>query len=411
MHICVTWLIHVFVTWLIHMFVIWLICMRNMTHIPVSDRLNPVWWIMSHIGMSHESHFEDSWVAYKWGTSHMHRCHTSRTRMPWHDSIMYVWNDSFMYLWHESSIRETWLIHVCDMTHPCVWHDSYTGVRQAGSRCGVFRSWRAPTYYCGWPPGAPISHSWLIHTWGTWLVHMYIYMWDMTRSCTRVFQICKPPTYYCCRPPGLTSIIRDSFVCRTWLVHMRDMTHSYVRQDSFISETWLVHMWDMTRSYTHVFPRSWAPAYYCGWPPGAPISHSWLICDSFVLYSYVEDDLFVRETWLVRRLMYFLRLVDSCISFVLHLYMENDLFICETGLVRDSCISFDRLMYFKRSTWVDEFANEISFKFYLTDSCRTFIWYARVFLFDSLMYFKWNSWVHELANSFHLMKYHLNFIW
>jgi len=76
----------------------------------------------------------------------------------------------------------TWLIHLCDMTHSCVWHDSFMCV--------------------------------------TWLFHMC----DMT------------PSY----------VSRDSFICVTWLIHMCDMTRSYVWHDSLIYVTWLIHMWDMT---------------------------------------------------------------------------------------------------------------------------------------------------------------------
>jgi len=35
----------------------------------------------------------------------------------------------------------------------------------------------------------------------------------------------------------------------TWLIHMCDMTHSYVWHDSFICVTWLIHMCNMTDSY------------------------------------------------------------------------------------------------------------------------------------------------------------------
>jgi len=41
----------------------------------------------------------------------------------------------------------------------------------------------------------------------------------------------------------------DSLTCVKWLIHMRNMTHSYVWHDSFIIVTWLIHMWDMTHSY------------------------------------------------------------------------------------------------------------------------------------------------------------------
>jgi len=35
----------------------------------------------------------------------------------------------------------------------------------------------------------------------------------------------------------------------TWLMHMCDMTHSYVWHDSCICVTWLIHMYDMTHAY------------------------------------------------------------------------------------------------------------------------------------------------------------------
>jgi len=41
----------------------------------------------------------------------------------------------------------------------------------------------------------------------------------------------------------------DSLICVTWLIHMCDMTHSYVWHDSFICVTWFIHMCDMIHSY------------------------------------------------------------------------------------------------------------------------------------------------------------------
>jgi len=71
----------------------------------------------------------------------------------------------------------------------------------------------------------------------TWLIHMC----DMTQS----------------------YVWHDSFTCVTWLIHicdmthhMCDMTHSHVcqdwcnlRRDSFIYVTWLIYMCDMAHSY------------------------------------------------------------------------------------------------------------------------------------------------------------------
>ena len=41
-------------------------------------------------------------------------------------------------------------------------------------------------------------------------------------------------------------VFHDSFICVTWLFHMRAMPHSYEWHDSFICVPWLIHMCDMT---------------------------------------------------------------------------------------------------------------------------------------------------------------------
>jgi len=69
----------------------------------------------------------------------------------------------------------TWLIYMCVMTHPYLWHDLFICV--------------------------------------TWL----IYACDVTHS-----HICDM-THLCV-----------SFICVTWLIHMCDMTHAYVSHDSFV---------------------------------------------------------------------------------------------------------------------------------------------------------------------------------
>ena len=78
----------------------------------------------------------------------------------------------------------SWLIHICDMTHSCMWHDSFLCV--------------------------------------TWPIH--------TRDMTKALEA------------GAYSRWTGS-----WLIHMCDMTHSYVRSDSFIRVTWLTEEFNRLR--------------------------------------------------------------------------------------------------------------------------------------------------------------------
>jgi len=47
----------------------------------------------------------------------------------------------------------------------------------------------------------------------------------------------------------LLSMWHDSFICVTRLIHMCDMTHSYVWHDALVRVTWRIHMCDMTHVY------------------------------------------------------------------------------------------------------------------------------------------------------------------
>jgi len=98
----------------------------------------------------------------------------------------------------------TWLIHVCDMTHSCVWHDSFMCVTWPIHLCDM-------THSCVW-------HDSFIRV--PWLIHMC----DMTYS----------------------HVWHDSSICVTWLIHMCDMTHPSVWH-----VTWLFFMWDMTHKHSY----------------------------------------------------------------------------------------------------------------------------------------------------------------
>jgi len=65
---------------------------------------------------------------------------------------------------------------------------------------------------------------------------------DLSAHVRKIFVI------WCIHVRGMThSYVRhDSFICVAWLIHMFDMTHTFVWHDSFICAAWLIHMCDMT---------------------------------------------------------------------------------------------------------------------------------------------------------------------
>jgi hypothetical protein len=89
---------------------------------------------------------------------------------------------------------------VCDLTHSCVWHDSFICVTRLIHMCDMI-------HWCVWHVSF-ISVTWLIH------------VCDMTDS----------------------YVWHDWFMCVTWFIHMCDVTHSYVWHDSFMCVTWLIHI-------------------------------------------------------------------------------------------------------------------------------------------------------------------------
>ena len=124
----------------------------------------------------------------------------------------------------------------------------------------------------------------------------------------------------------------NSFICVTWLIHvyemthsyvtwhadrwyqlrwripLRSMTHSYVWHDACIRDTWLIHMCEMTHLYV------WHDAFICDMTCRTLVSlemtHLYVRHDAFICliwriymrhasHSYVWHDAFICVTWLI----------------------------------------------------------------------------------------------------------------
>jgi len=88
-------------------------------------------------------------------------------------------------------------------------------------------------------------------------IHIHVnikgHTWQDSRVCVQGMYI-----YICiCTCILLSGVTRDSFVCDTWLIHVRGVTHSYLRRDSSVVTwsllirrvLWRIHIWDMTHPY------------------------------------------------------------------------------------------------------------------------------------------------------------------
>ena len=102
------------------------------------------------------------------------------------------------------------------------------------------------------------------------------YVWHTHKRILSLARFCLACLHVC-------NMWHDSFICATWLIHMCDVTHSYVQRDSFICATWLIHMCDMAHSYV------WHGPFICvTWPIHmCDMTHSYVCHDSFICVTYV----------------------------------------------------------------------------------------------------------------------------
>ena len=188
--ICMTWLIHVRVTWLIYVSGM----TPSYTCVCCFVFSNRYWGIVRFFwerAKGHARTVENRLYSAKETYNFM--APTNRSH-PIHQLNMWT---HFLALFPPSV---TWLIHVCDMTHSRVWHDSFLCV-----------TWTTRDRVC------LLCVTWLIR----------VCPGDMTHLC----------------------LLQDSFMSVTWLIYMCDKTDSCVWQDSFIRVTWLIHTCDTTHSY------------------------------------------------------------------------------------------------------------------------------------------------------------------
>jgi len=283
---CVTWLIHV----------------RDMTHWYV--RRDSLMCDMEHRYMRHDS--------LMWDMTHWYVWHDSLTCETW---LIDVCNGALIYdtVMHDSFMCVTWIIDMCDMTHSCAWLDSFMSVTWLTHVCDM-------THSCMW-------HDSLICVWYEALIHDALIL-------TFVTSVMSHSTRNICVP--LACVWHDSLICVTWLIHVCDMTHSYVCI--------------MNYSYTtHSFIRLWLSVTSRSTPnirvPFACVWHDSLMCVTWLIlvcdltHSYVCD----MKHWYM---------THSCICLWLrwrHALLQTYVCLLHVCDMTRSCVWHDSFLYV---TWL-----------------------------------------------------------
>jgi len=172
--------------------------------------------------------------------------------------------------------------YVCDMTHSCVWHDSFICVTWLIHMCDMTNSYVCDmTHSCVWS----VSCS---------------FVWHDSFGARHLEKVVVRVTW-------LTYVWHDSIICVRWLIHVCDMTHPCVWHDVFICVTWLIHMCDMTHSYCVTWP-----IYICDMARFLDATHHLVkVFLSVTCLMYMWHDSFIRVTWLIY-------MCDMTYSFVWH---------------------------------------------------------------------------------------------
>ena len=126
--------------------------------------------------------------------------------------------------------------HVCRVTHSYLWLDSFKVWSGAIKICDMMHS------YAWLDSCALLCVTWPLH----------VDMCDVTNACWHA---------------GHQR--HDSFIHETWLIHTRDMTHSYMRHDSFISYKCVIcihmciYIYIYKYAYIHIYIYVYVYIYIC----------------------------------------------------------------------------------------------------------------------------------------------------
>jgi len=260
-------------------------------------------------------------------------------------------------------------MHTLDMSNVCMSHVSHIWMRvtyeRVTSSCPTY-AW-VTSHRFEWVMSKATCPTYACASCGTWLIHMWHVMWDMSHSyvtcpscgtcLVHMWHVHAPhvghDSFICDTSHGWMThsyVGHASFICGTWLIHMLDMTHSYVGHDSFICGTWLIYMWDMSHSYVTRLTFEWVMS-HIGWIHMRDMSETCHSCPAYRSNVFVT---WLIQTWDVSHMN------ESCPTY--HSHVRHDPSISE------SCHTWGWVPY------MDVVSIWMSHVTHMDESCHTYGW-------------------------------------
>jgi len=165
----------------------------------------------SHIWISHVTHMDEACHTYEWVIYFGRYAMSAEQGVRWR---IHMCDTTHPRVWHGSSICVIWLIHMCDILHPNVWYDSFIRVIRLIHICDMTHS-----YMCD------MTHS---------------YMWHDSSICVTSTSHCDLARYL--------SHLFDEYLS-VWLIHMCDEFHEVLVPCKVL----VTYVWRLPLSVTHPY--------------------------------------------------------------------------------------------------------------------------------------------------------------
>jgi len=191
-----------------------------------------------------------TWPIHMWDMTHScvrHESFVCDTRL-----CCYVW-------YHRRNACVTWLNHMCDaihmwdMTHSCVRHESFVCDTRLTVMCDIInemRVWRdSITRVMRCIRACDMAHSLVWHDLCVRVTWLTLKCMTSSTRCVLI-DVC---VFRCMCVHGCVRVWTRWFICVTYLMHICDMTHIYLRHYTFIFDMIYVHMWCVENESCHTY--------------------------------------------------------------------------------------------------------------------------------------------------------------